>query len=302
MIKLPDPALVEIAAQFSYVADPEYTASDLPDIRAAEREARATLVGRRAGDVAVENISTPDLGMVRKATPRSLDRSHVILYVHGGGWAKGDTVTHGAIMTDLAALTGYEVLGPDYPLAPEHPYPQGLDAVMDLINDVHASRPSVKIILAGDSAGANMALGAALRLRDDGRGDVISAMLLYYGCYRELFDTPSHLSYGGGEHGLATVGMKRFWDWYLQGHEDPLYGDLTGAGMGSLPPAYLCEAELDCLASDTKWLAGLLADAGVPFTYDIFKDVNHGFIHYGQFYMPSFRAIENAAHFLKGLR
>lgn len=293
MTKLPDPALLEVAARFSH-SPIQQTRENMPKVRALANAARVPLVGRHAGDVSVAMA-----GNVRRFVPKSnVNRSHVIVYVHGGGWVNCDTITHGAIMTDLASLTGYEVLGPEYPLAPENPYPAGLDAVCDLIADICTSRPSTKIILGGDSAGANLALAAALRLRDEGHKP-LAALLLWYGCYRKTFDTKSHVSFGNGEHGLTTDSMRQCWDWYLGDHTAPTYGDLSAADVSGLPPCYLGEAELDCLADDTKWLAGVLAGAGVAHTYEQYPDVNHGFIHFGQFYPPSFKALESAAHFLK---
>jgi len=292
--KRPDPALLEISQRFSapnLVGDAK---EDMPMIRKAARKARVGLVGRLA-----DQVEVMDLGVLRRFVPKSADRGAVIIFAHGGGWVTCDTVTHGGLMTDLAALTGYEVLGPEYPLAPEHPYPAGLDHLMQLIDDTIKTKPHAKIVLAGDSAGANLALGAALRLRDAGRGHVISALLLWYGCYRRLFDTTSHKAFGAGDHGLTTEAMARMWDWYLADHSDPKYGDLSKADMHDLPPAYLCEAELDCLASDTKWLAGELAQVGVSFTYTQVKNMPHGFAHFGQFYHPSFNALEQAALFLK---
>lgn len=293
--KRPDPALLEISERFSAPNLVAEAKENMPAIRKASRAARKGLIGRLA-----DKVEVMDLGTLRRFVPKPADRSAVIIYVHGGGWVNGDGVTHGGIMTDLAGLTGYEVLGPEYPLAPENPYPAGLDHVMQLIDDTIAAKPHAKIILGGDSAGANLALAAAVRLRDAGRGDVIKAMLLWYGCYRRAFDTPAHKAFGAGDHGLTTEAMDRMWDWYLADHADPKYGDLTKADLHDLPPAYLCEAELDCLASDTKWLAAEMAQAGVPFTYTQFKNVPHGFIHFGQFYAPSFNALEQAAHFLKG--
>ncbi|MGR3659924.1 MAG: alpha/beta hydrolase fold domain-containing protein [Paracoccaceae bacterium] len=294
MSKLPDPALLEIAARFSH-GPVEQTRENMDEVRALARAARSKLVGRHA-----DAVTNTLVGNLRRFVPKAnMDRSKIIVFVHGGGWINCDTVTHGAIMSDLAYLSGHEVLGPEYPLAPENPYPVGLNAVCDLVGELVASRPNVRIILAGDSAGANLALAAALRLRDEGRGGSLAALLLWYGCYRPLFDTESHVAYGGGAHGLSSDSMRQCWDWYLGDHATPVYGDLTEADMAGLPPCYLGEAELDCLADDTKWLAGLLTRAGVRHSYEQCPGVNHGFVHFGQFYAPSFDALKSAAHFLK---
>lgn len=294
MTKQVDPELLKVAARFS--APPVVQTPETMDtVRAAARAARVELLGRHVDDVEIiEN------GPLRRFVPKSgRDNTAVILFVHGGGWINCDTVTHGAIMTDLAAMTGHEVIGPDYPLAPEHPYPDGLDMICDLALKIRADQPEARLIVGGDSAGANLALAAALRLRNEGHADAISALLLWYGCYRKLFDTRSHQAYGGGEFGLRTENMEQCWDWYLGGHSSPKYGDLVGADMAGLPPCYLAEAELDCLADDTRWLAGELTTAGVPHSYMSHENVGHGFIHYGEFYPPSYDALRGAAHFLK---
>ncbi|ALI55337.1 alpha/beta hydrolase fold domain-containing protein [Celeribacter marinus] len=299
MTKRTDPALLEIAARFSTQSFIDESKTAMPAIRKAATEARRGLVGRHAADVEVAQV-----GAMRRFTPKTgLDRSCVIIYVHGGGWVNCDSITHGAVMTDLAYLTGHEVLGPDYPLAPEHPYPAGLDHVMDLVAKTRAARPDVKLVLAGDSAGANLALAVAAKLRDTGQGGAVLALLLWYGCFRAKFDTRSHAEFGSGEFGLTTEAMRHCWDWYLDGQDSVAapYGDLGALDVTGLPPAWMCEAELDCLADDTRWLAALYAEAGIDHSYDLFTGVNHGFNHFGQFYSPSLRSIERAAHFLKRL-
>ncbi len=288
-----DPKLLEVAERFSAPRIVQ-TKDNMPEVRAAARASRVDLVGRHADSVTV----TED-GPLRIYTPADQDSSGLILYVHGGGWVNCDTVTHGAIMCDLAALSGYQVIGPDYPLAPESPYPAGLDMLVDLTRKLREDHPDAKLIVGGDSAGANLALALALRLRDEGDQDMISALLLWYGCYRHDFDTPSHKAYGNGDYGLATANMEQVWDWYLGDHPDPVYGDLSAADVAGLPPCYLAEAELDCLASDTRWLADKLMAAGIPHSYMLHEGVNHGFIHFGQFYPPSYAALESAAGFVK---
>lgn len=293
MTKKVDPKLLEVAARFS--APPiVQTKNNMAEIRAAARAARVDLVGRHADQVTIS-----EEGAIRTYTPVIHDPSKLILYIHGGGWINCDTVTHGAIMTDLAALSGHIVIGPDYPLAPEAPYPAGLDYLVNLTKRLRTEYPDAELIIGGDSAGANLALAVALRLRDDGQGNVLSALLLWYGCYRKLFDTRSHKAFGTGDHGLMTANMEQCWDWYLGDHVDPAYGDMSEAAVHDLPPCYLAEAELDCLADDTRWLAAKLGDEGVPHSYVVHEGVNHGFIHFGQHYPPSFTAIEGAVHFLK---
>ncbi|MSU90049.1 alpha/beta hydrolase fold domain-containing protein [Rhodobacteraceae bacterium 2CG4] len=293
MNRTPDPALLQAAARYS-AEKGELSAELMPEMRRRSREARRALRGRHADEV---EISTCD--GLRLFSPRDrCDASRVIVYLHGGGWANCDTVTHGGIMTDLAALSGHLVAGPDYPLAPEHPYPAGLDAACAAVCRIAADHPHAALVLAGDSAGANLALATALRLHDEGAAPPLAALLLWYGCFRRCFDTRSHMTYGDGTYGLTTTDMRTYWDWYLADHRDPAYGDLTGAAVDGLPPCFLAEAEMDCLADDTRWLAGRLTQAGIPHAYDFTPAVNHGFIHFSQVYEPSYRSLQAAAHFL----
>ncbi len=295
MAKIVDPELLKVATKYS--APPrEHTKEIMPELRQASRAARSELVGRHADAVAITESPA-----MRRFTPvENMIDDTVILYIHGGCWISCDTVTHGAIMSDLAYLTGYEVIGPDYPLAPENPYPAGLDMIMDLIHEWRRDNPHKKLIVGGDSAGANLALAVALRLRDEGLPDAVSSLLLWYGCFRKKFDTPSHQQYGGGEFGLRTDVMVTGWDWYLGDHSNPIYGDLSNADVTGLPPCYIAEAELDCLADDSRWLADKLTAASIAHTDRFHPGVNHGFIHFGQHYPPSYYALVDAAHFVKG--
>ncbi len=288
-----DPKLLEVAARYSAPRMVQ-TKDNMSEIRAAARAARVNLLGRHA-----DQVKMVEVGPIRTYTPPNPDPSALILYIHGGGWVNCDTVTHGAIMSDLAMLSGYQVIGPDYPLAPEDPYPAGLDMLVELAVKLCKDHPDKKLVVGGDSAGANLALALALRLRDEGHEQAISSLLLWYGCYRRKFDTPAHQEFGGGEYGLATYMMEQVWDWYLDDHPNPKYGELSEADMSGLPPCYLAEAELDCLASDTRWLADKLTTAGIPYSYVLHKHVNHGFIHFGQDYPGSYEALKSAAHFLK---
>ncbi|WP_373235910.1 alpha/beta hydrolase [Cohaesibacter celericrescens] len=294
MSSFPDADLLKLSARYSYKPNPDGS-EPLSQIRIKGREIRKQLVGRHVDDVV---IADTDFG--RSFTPiKSASASRrVVVYIHGGGWRNCDVITHSSIMTDLAAKTGCDVLGVSYPLAPEAPYPAALDAVIAKVQDIHR-RYDCDLILAGDSAGANLALATALRLRDEGETLPISALLLWYGCYRQFFDTRSHAAYGDQDNMLMTTAMKDMWNDYTSGPADPVYADLTDADMTDLPPCYLCEAECDCLADDTKWLASKLVEAGVPHFYDFYSQAIHGFIHYSAHYKPSLRTLEAAARFVE---
>ena len=142
----------------------------------------------------------------------------VIVYVHGGGWTFGSVDTHDGTMRTLAAASGFAVFGFDYRLAPEHPYPIPLEDTLGAIafglsgalgSDVDARRWA----LAGDSAGATLALAAMIQRRDAGLA-LPAAAALFYGCYAPDFETGSHARFGEG-YLLTTANMRWYWRNYL---------------------------------------------------------------------------------------
>jgi acetyl esterase len=203
--------------------------------------------------------------------------------VHGGGWTFGSIDTHDVIMRHLALQSDCAVFGVDYRLAPEDPFPAGLSDVLATIEyvaggalggDVNADA----IALAGDSAGANIALAAMLTHRSHGAR--VRTAALFYGCYAPIFDTESNRNCGDGTFGLGTAIMRWYWGNYLgnepettQSYAAPLRADLSG-----LPPLYLNCAGLDPLRDDTLLLGQKLADAGVRYQLDVFPGVVHGFL------------------------
>jgi len=206
----------------------------------------------------------------------------LILYVHGGGWTFGSVDTHDGTMRNLAEAAQRPVLGIDYRLAPENPFPAPLEDVLTAIAFVEAGGlgtpiPAQSMAIAGDSAGANLALAALLARRDQGLPQLTSAAL-FYGCYAPDFATASHAEFGGGAYLLASANMRWYWTNFLGREGDgtpslaaPMRSDLSG-----LPPLYLSAAGLDPLRDDTLKLAEKLADFGISFRCDHVPGVVHG--------------------------
>lgn len=205
-----------------------------------------------------------------------------ILYIHGGGWTFGSIDTHDGTMRNLAKAAQRPVFGIDYRLAPEHPFPAPLDDTLTAIDFIENGGlgtpvPARHMAIAGDSAGANLALAALLARRDRNSAQLACAAL-FYGCYAPDFTTASHAEFGGGDYLLTSVNMRWYWTNFL-GREDaattslaaPMRRDLSG-----LPPLYLSAAGLDPLRDDTLQLAQKLAAAGVSFRCDHVPGVVHG--------------------------
>ena len=114
--------------------------------------------------------------------------SPALLYLHGGGFVIGSLSTHDRLVRELAERIGARVLALDYALAPEHPYPEGLDDCVDAARrlSAHAAELGIdpaRLLIGGDSAGANLSVGTLLRLRDEGSPPLFSGAILLYGRY-----------------------------------------------------------------------------------------------------------------------
>jgi acetyl esterase len=255
----------------------------------------------RAADLAVPG-ATAMRG--RLYLPSDVGKLPVIVFVHGGGWTFGSIDTHDGTMRALAVASGCALFGFDYRLAPEHPFPLPLDDTCAAIEFAMAGGlggavdPS-RLALAGDSAGATLALSAMLRMRDTG-ATLPSAAALFYGCYAPVFDTPSHADFGEGFL-LTSVNMRWYWKNYLAAAFDappPLAAPLN-ARLDRLPPLYLAAAGLDPLRDDTSRLAVRLAEAGVAFDFEHVPGVVHGCLRMSRRLRAARDMIRSAGQFLK---
>ena len=169
--------------------------------------------------------------------------------------------------------------------------------------DGHADELGVdgrRIVVAGDSAGANLALASLLALRDASDPPLRGAALLY-GCYCSRLDTPSHALFGDGSYRLSTAEMGWFWGNYLgttpAGHPlaEPLHADLAG-----LPPVFLMLAAVDPLADDKRLLARRLADAGVQHELRDYPGTVHGFLQMTARSVAARRALADTGRAIRG--
>jgi len=209
-----------------------------------------------------------------------------ILFVHGGGWAFGSPASHERHARLIAIGSRLPVVSVDYRLAPEFPFPSGLVDVVAAFRALLADpgRFGVRegpIVVAGDSAGANLALAATLHEIEAGR-PLPAGALLFYAVLDDDFETPSHRAFGVG-YNLTSAKMRRYWDWYTPDPADrsnPLAAPLKADDemLRRLPPLHLLAAEIDPLASDTLRLADRLRALGRDDALRVEPGVVHGFL------------------------
>ena len=208
----------------------------------------------------------------------------VLVYIHGGGWVWGSVDTHDHIMRAYAAAAGCAVLGPDYALSPEAPFPQALEECAAVVRWVarHGAEwglDPARIVIGGDSAGGNLALATALLLRETDPCLALRGLLLNYGVFDSRTDTPSYVEFATG-HTLTREKMAFYWRCYAPREADrlhplaaPLRADLAG-----LPPCLLHVAELDVLAAENHAMEKRLRAAGVAVEARTFPGTLHGFL------------------------
>jgi len=225
-----------------------------------------------------------------------------IVHVHGGGWTFGNNRTHLGAMARLAALTGCEVIGVDYALAPDHPFPAGLNDCLWAWCWLRARCDApTPWFVAGDSAGANLALAMMLDLRHLGE-PMPDAALLFYGVSDCDHQTESPRLCGAGQFGLSSERMHWYRSQYLSGRlrnpKDHRVSPL-GADLNNLPPLFLNAAGLDPLCDDTLALADKLARTNTPFEFHRCEGVVHGFMQMASRLPQAQQAFEDAAAFIR---
>ncbi|HEX6253752.1 MAG TPA: alpha/beta fold hydrolase [Nitrososphaera sp.] len=210
--------------------------------------------------------------------------SPALIFVHGGGWNIGSVDDFDSSIRRLANSSGLLVAAMDYRLAPENPFPAGLNDVIATVKWIKENGESIgidpnRIALGGDSAGANLALASAIALRNEGQGDALRALYLLYGLYTPDKNTESMRLFGNGEYGTTKTQFQWVMNLTFQRPEDwsnplafPILDNLTSA----LPPMYIAAMGLDPLRDDSILLAEKLRLAGQEHYLSIWPGVAHG--------------------------
>ena len=204
----------------------------------------------------------------------------VVAYFHGGGWMLGSIESFDTVLRALANAAGVAVLSVGYRLAPEAPFPAGLDDSICALRWAAAEARTLgadpeRLAIAGDSAGGNLATVVARRLRDD---VPLRAQVLIYPVTDAGCNTASYREFGE-RHGLTAASMQRFWNLYLDGAEglQPDASPLRADDLAGLPPAFVLTAGFDVLRDEAEAYVEALREAGVEVRHSRYAGAIHGF-------------------------
>ncbi len=241
----------------------------------------------------------------RAFTPNGEGPFPAVMYFHGGGWVLGDLNTHDALCRRLANRSGCVVVAVDYRRAPEHKFPAALDDCWAATQHVaqHGAHYRVdpsRLVVAGDSAGGNLAAAVAMRARDGG-GPELKLQLLIYPVLQASCDTPSYGDFAT-DFGLTRGSMIWFWQQYLAQKadaENPYAAPASAQELSGLPPAHVITAEYDVLRDEGESFARRLADASVPTTTQRYDGMLHGFVHFAGVFDGGIQAADDLGHVLR---
>jgi cation diffusion facilitator CzcD-associated flavoprotein CzcO/acetyl esterase/lipase len=210
--------------------------------------------------------------------PEGADRGRAILYLHGGAYVVGSRRTHRGLAAQIAIAGDAPAHLLDYGLGPEHEHPAALEDALAAYRDLLASgiQPG-SVVVAGDSAGAGLAVALATRLRD--AGEPLPAGLALLNGWFDLTCSGPSMSFNR----RRDAGLRR--DWTVEGGElyrgdaDPLDPELSvlRADLQGLPPTYVQVGTHDLLLSDSQRLTDRLRGAGVDVGYASFEGMWHDF-------------------------
>lgn len=246
------------------------------------------LLGEGRTDVAVSTSTAPgpagDIPLRLYTPPRPADPMPLVVWFHGGGWVLGRPHQYDWVCSLIAAEAGALVASVDYRLAPEDKAPAAVEdcvaAASWLAGQASGLGATGPLVVAGDSAGGNLAALVSIAARDAGGPDIAFQALVYPGVdltrsfpsITELADAPI----------LTREDIDAFVDHYLDGSgvapDDPRVSPWFAEDLTGVAPALVQTAEADPLRDEGRAYADRLRDAGVPTRHTEYVGMPHGFL------------------------
>ncbi|WP_185291087.1 alpha/beta hydrolase [Chryseobacterium lactis] len=247
-------------------------------------------------NISAENRKIPI--RIYRPQGRHIQKSSAIIYIHGGWFIAGGYETHDAVVRKLANKSNSVVIFADYRLAPEHPFPAGLNDCVDTVKWVIDNAANLgidpdQIGIIGDSAGGALATAVSTQI-----GDQFKFQVLIYPAADNRLNSKSWETYENGPV-LNREGGVEAWNSYLPAEEsgNPLAIPVLIKDFKETPPTLVILAEHDPLLDDGKQLSENMEKAGVSIRTTLYKDMVHGFMHMGEVLDEVQTAVEEMASF-----
>ncbi|MGW5520696.1 alpha/beta hydrolase [Gordonia sp. NPDC003950] len=245
-------------------------------------------------------IDSPDGPIPATRYRAEVTTTGLIVFFHGGGFVLGSPATHDGYCRRLAIDTGADVLSVDYRLAPEHPFPAAVDDALVAWRFAVAKAaewgvPADRLVVAGDSAGGNLAAVVSQQVRGE---DVTPRLQVL------LYPITDHTREGGSREEFATGYLltKARIDWFDENYvpadadrTDPRLSPLLATDLSGLPPAHVVVAGFDPLRDEGIAYADALVAAGVSVSLERDGGLIHGFANMTG-YSPSARQAVSRIH------
>jgi acetyl esterase len=223
-----------------------------------------------------------------------------LIYMHGGAFMQGSPETHWDITSRFAAWNKQTVLSVDYAKSPEHPFPAALEQVLAVTRWAYANASDLgidpdRIVIGGDSAGANLAAVTALELRDE--VPLLGQLLIYPPCDYDR-TRPSYLENPDGPLIVPDGKVEAMYCPNPADLETPRTAPLLAPSHEGLAPAFIAVAEHDPLRDSGVVYAEALEAAGVPVTLDRGTGLIHGYMRAMDFCADSMTKLQDMAAWL----
>ncbi len=205
----------------------------------------------------------------------------VMVFIHGGGHVCGSIEIYDVICRKLSIACRCVLVAVEYRLAPENPYPAGLDDCRDVLKGIEKILEGIKadperLVLAGDSGGG--AMTATIAALDAGRTlPRLSAQILVYPSLDYTKSSESYIRYGKGFL-LETERIDWYFERYFRNGENPEKCSPLFLNPSDLPPTLVISAEYDPLAGDSVKYADMLAKAGIQIEFHEYTGMIHAFL------------------------
>lgn len=301
-----DPGLAGFLAQAAAQGNPPLESLPPAIARQVYRELADTLGLPAPAIGKVDDTSFPGPGgpvRLRVYSPDTIGPWPVLLYAHGGGFVIGDLETHDKVCRTLCHHTGMLVVAVDYRLAPEHPFPAAPDDVEAALRWVLANASALggdanRIAVAGDSAGAQLALVASRRVN----AKAVRALGLIY----PVAQHPSQpsASYPENEGKFLSMGVMQ---WFMASYlgkqagadKHPDFALLDSGGLANLPATWVATMGHDPLRDEGHALALRVASTGVEVAHRHYPEAIHACIHFTAVSPVGLRVMTDLAQWLR---